>query len=39
VFFLGGNDPLEIWDVRRPWIAKWSVDRNGASGGISGMSD
>lgn len=32
----GSGDRIEIWDVRRPWIAKWTVDGSGAEGGVSG---
>lgn len=35
---VGGDDPVEIWDVRRPWIPKWRVDRKGAAGGTCGGS-
>lgn len=36
----GGNefgDPVEIWDVRREWIAKWVVRDSGTEGGLTGM--
>lgn len=32
------DDVIEIWDVRRGWIAKWSVCGSGAERGVSGMS-
>ena len=32
----GVGDSVEIWDVRRGWIAKWSVTGSAAEGGISG---
>jgi hypothetical protein len=31
------GDFIEIWDVRRGWIAKWSVSGSGAECGVSGM--
>lgn len=31
------GDAIEIWDVRRGWIAKWSVSGSGAECGVSGM--
>lgn len=30
------GDSIEIWDVRRSWIAKWSVSGSGADSGVSG---
>lgn len=30
------GDLIEIWDVRRPWIAKWSVTDSDCEGGVSG---
>lgn len=30
------GDMIEIWDVRRPWIAKWIVDGSNCEGGVSG---
>jgi len=30
------GDSIEIWDVRRGWIAKWSVSGSGADSGVSG---
>ena len=30
-----GNE-LEIWDVRRGWVNKWSIEGGAAEGGISG---
>jgi len=32
----GAGDSVEIWDVRRGWIAKWSVTGSAAEGGVSG---
>jgi WD repeat-containing protein 24 len=32
----GVGDPVEIWDVRRGWIAKWSVNASAAEGGATG---
>ena len=28
---------VEIWDVRRPWLAKWTVNGSNNEGGVSGM--
>ena len=30
------GDSVEIWDVRRGWIAKWSVTGSAGEGGVSG---
>ena len=30
------GDVIEIWDVRRNWIAKWSVSGSGAECGVCG---
>ena len=30
------GDLIEIWDVRRPWIAKWTVEGSNCEGGVSG---
>ncbi len=30
------GDPIEIWDVRRGWIAKWSVTGSAVEGGVTG---
>lgn len=30
------GDKVEIWDVRRPWIAKWTVNDSDCEGGVSG---
>lgn len=30
------GEAVEIWDVRRGWIAKWTVDTNAADGGVTG---
>ena len=32
----GVGDSVEIWDVRRGWIAKWSVTGSAGDGGVSG---
>lgn len=32
----GVGDSVEIWDVRRGWIAKWSVTGSAGEGGVSG---
>jgi hypothetical protein len=32
----GGGDVVEIWDVRRGWIAKWSVTGSAVEGGVTG---
>jgi len=32
----GNGEVLEIWDVRREWLAKWSVPRASADGSIAG---
>jgi len=29
-------DELEIWDVRRSWVSKWTVEGSSVEGGISG---
>lgn len=29
-------DELEIWDVRRSWVSKWTVEGSSAEGGICG---
>jgi WD repeat-containing protein 24 len=31
-----GGDAVEIWDVRRGWIAKWSVTGSAAEGSVTG---
>ena len=33
------GDSIEIWDVRRGWVGKWSITGSGGEGGISGMCD
>jgi len=30
------GDSVEIWDVRRGWLAKWSVDKSAVEGGVTG---
>ena len=32
------GDSVEIWDVRRGWIAKWSVTGSAGEGGVSGKT-
>ena len=32
----GGGDAVEVWDVRRGWIAKWSVTGSAVEGGVTG---
>ncbi|KAL5487631.1 RTC1 [Sanghuangporus weigelae] len=32
------GDLIEIWDVRRPWIAKWTVEGSNCEGGVSDMT-
>ena len=34
--YLAG-ETVEIWDVRRGWIAKWTVDTSACDGGVTGM--
>ncbi|KAF8886054.1 hypothetical protein CPB84DRAFT_1787859 [Gymnopilus junonius] len=29
---------MEIWDVRRPWLAKWSVTGSAAEGGVTDIA-
>lgn len=31
------GDQIEIWDVRRGYIAKWAVRGSGVDGGVTGM--
>jgi WD repeat-containing protein 24 len=30
------GDAVEIWDVRRPWVAKWEVAGSAIEGGLTG---
>jgi len=30
------DDTIEIWDVRRAWVAKWSINGSGAEGSLAG---
>ena len=30
------GETVEIWDVRRGWIAKWTVDTSVSDGGVTG---
>jgi WD repeat-containing protein 24 len=32
----GWGDAVEIWDVRRGWIAKWAVGGSAGEGGVAG---
>lgn len=32
------GDAVEIWDVRRNWLAKWSVTGSSVDGGVTGRS-
>ena len=32
------GDPIEVWDVRRGYIAKWSVRGSAAEGGVTGTA-
>ena len=32
-----GGDAIEIWDVRRGWIAKWAIGNSTSEGGIAGL--
>jgi hypothetical protein len=34
----GIGDAVEIWDVRRGWIAKWTVRGSAIEGGVTGLS-
>lgn len=36
--FSSSGDAVEIWDVRRGWIAKWRVTGSANEGGATGMS-
>ena len=31
----GQGDAVEIWDVRRGWIAKWEVGGSAGEGGVA----
>ncbi|KAG7450975.1 WD40 repeat-like protein [Guyanagaster necrorhizus] len=35
---VGMGDAIEIWDVRRGWIAKWSVTGSAIEGGVTDMT-
>lgn len=30
------GDAVEIWDVRKPWIAKWAICNSAVEGGVTG---
>jgi WD repeat-containing protein 24 len=32
------GDPVEVWDVRRGYIAKWTIKGSAVEGGVTGMS-
>lgn len=32
----GSGDTIEVWDVRRPYIAKWAVEGSCIEGGVTG---
>ena len=32
----GRGDAVEIWDVRKGWIAKWAVGGSNVEGGVAG---
>lgn len=32
------GDAIEIWDVRREWLAKWSVTGSAGDGGVTGQA-
>jgi hypothetical protein len=32
------GDGVEIWDVRRGWIAKWAIGESAVEGGVSGAT-
>jgi hypothetical protein len=34
----GGGDAVEVWDVRRGWIAKWAVSESMAESGVTGQN-
>lgn len=34
----GAGDAVEIWDVRRGWVAKWAVPGSSGEGGVTGKS-
>ena len=31
------GDAIEIWDVRRGWIAKWAIGNSTSEGGVAGL--
>ena len=33
----GVGDSVEIWDVRRQYIAKWMVNNSAVEGGVTGL--
>ena len=33
----GVGDSVEIWDVRRQYIAKWLVNNSAVEGGVTGL--
>lgn len=36
--FDGAGEPIEIWDVRRGFVAKWTVRGSAVEGGVTGES-
>lgn len=34
----GLGDAIEVWDVRREWLAKWSVTGSANDGGVTGRA-
>ncbi|KDQ51501.1 hypothetical protein JAAARDRAFT_210996 [Jaapia argillacea MUCL 33604] len=34
----GGVDPVEVWDVRRGWVAKWRVGGSAVEGGVTDIA-
>ncbi|KAL6299508.1 hypothetical protein BKA93DRAFT_805989 [Sparassis latifolia] len=32
------SDPIEVWDVRRGYIAKWSIGKSGMEGGVTDVA-
>lgn len=33
----GAGDSVEIWDVRRQYIAKWLLNNSAVEGGVTGL--
>ncbi|KII91642.1 hypothetical protein PLICRDRAFT_515536 [Plicaturopsis crispa FD-325 SS-3] len=34
----GSGDRIEIWDVRREWVAKWAVSESASGGGVTDLA-